>query len=127
MAALAQDCRGHGLPVTADIETGYAGRGGAYRRQPAAGDHPAVLEAGAVGMNIEDSGGEPLTDVDEQCRRRIAGPGDRRRAPACDLFINARTDTYLSGQLSGTAPSRKRCSRAEATSPPAPTESLCPA
>jgi 2-methylisocitrate lyase-like PEP mutase family enzyme len=84
------------LPVTADIEAGYAGQDGAFDDALLEKTITAVLTAGAVGVNIEDSGGETLTDVAEQARRitiirRVAEESGVR------LFINARTDTYLSG------------------------------
>ena len=81
------------VPVTADIEGGYG---------PGPGDVAAtvdaVLDAGAVGVNLEDadhSGGPArLLDVDEQCRRIAAARGvaARRGVP---LVINARTDTFV--------------------------------
>lgn len=78
-------------PVTADIETGYAS-------QPdgVAETIEGVLEAGAVGVNLEDGlpGGHTPRPVEEQADRIAAA---RRAADAADvpLFINARIDTYL--------------------------------
>ncbi|MCP2048593.1 isocitrate lyase/PEP mutase family protein [Paenarthrobacter histidinolovorans] len=97
MAALGRVVGATTLPVTADIETGYGRTDDELR----ATVH-AVLDAGAVGINIEDSGAEPLTDIDEQSRRiaLIRLVADERDIP---LFINARTDTYLSGQFPDTA------------------------
>ncbi|GAA1264175.1 isocitrate lyase/PEP mutase family protein [Arthrobacter pascens] len=98
MAALGRIAAATDLPVTADIETGYAGSNGAFDDALLEQTITAVLAAGAVGVNIEDSGGEPLTDVAEQARRigtvrRVAEEAGVR------LFINARTDTYLSGRF----------------------------
>ena len=59
-----------------------------------------MLDAGAVGINFEDAGDGPLTDVDEQCRR-LTVIRETAATAGVDLFINARTDTYLSGALSG--------------------------
>jgi 2-methylisocitrate lyase-like PEP mutase family enzyme len=80
------------VPVTADIERGYAADASAL------GDRMRdVLRAGVAGINIEDSLLErgDLRAVEDQC--------DRIRAvrQACDengvpVVINARTDTYLS-------------------------------
>ena len=101
-----------GVPVTADIESGYAGTDGAFDdgllRQTVA----AVLEAGAVGVNIEDSGGMRLTPIDEQARRirLVRAAADES---GVHLFINARTDTYLSGQ-SGDSALEETLMRAEA-------------
>ena len=98
MAALGRIAAATDLPVTADIEAGYAGSDGAFDDALLEQTIAAVLAAGAVGVNIEDSGGEPLTDVAEQARRigtvrRVAEEAGVR------LFINARTDTYLSGRF----------------------------
>jgi 2-methylisocitrate lyase-like PEP mutase family enzyme len=101
-----------GVPVTADIESGYAGADGAFDdgllRQTVA----AVLEAGAVGVNIEDSGGMRLTAIDEQARR-IRLVRAAAEESGVHLFINARTDTYLSRQ-SGDSAFEETLMRAEA-------------
>jgi 2-methylisocitrate lyase-like PEP mutase family enzyme len=92
------------VPVSADIESGYAkdaaGVGDTIR---------AVLAAGAVGVNIEDAlydgeGGEgddggvrgPLRPVAEQAER-IAAARAAADAAGVPLFINARIDTVLRG------------------------------
>ena len=75
------------VPVTADVEGGYS-------------DDPAevganvaqVIEAGAVGVNIED-GPAP---VDLTCRK-IAAAREAADRLGLDLFINARCDVYLRG------------------------------
>jgi 2-methylisocitrate lyase-like PEP mutase family enzyme len=84
-----------GVPVSADIESGYA------RDAVGVGDTVrAVLAAGAVAVNIEDAlydtGGEPLRSVDEQAERIAAAraAADREGVP---LFVNARIDTFLRG------------------------------
>lgn len=76
-------------PVTADIEAGY-GSGPEH----VAATARAFLNAGAVGVNLEDTGGGPLRDRRDQAERISAV---RATADAADvpLFINARTDTYL--------------------------------
>ncbi|TSE17568.1 isocitrate lyase/phosphoenolpyruvate mutase family protein [Arthrobacter sp. KBS0703] len=86
------------LPVTADIETGYAGSDRAFDDGLLRQTITAVLEAGAVGVNLEDSGGDPLTAVAEQARR-IGVVRDAAEDFGVALFINARTDTYLSGRF----------------------------
>ena len=96
MAALARIVSATSLPVTADVETGYAGDGGGYDHSRLRDTILAVLDAGAVGINFEDSGDDPLTDVGEQCRR-LSVVRETAQAAGVDLFINARTDTYLSG------------------------------
>ena len=97
ISALARIVAATSLPVTADIETGYAGTGDGFDDGKLRDTVLAVLEAGAVGINFEDSGDGPLAGTSDQCRRlelvrRTAD--DRWRPP----FINARTDTYLSGR-----------------------------
>ena len=84
------------LPVTADIETGYAGGGDSYHHAVLGDTIRAVLDAGAVGVNFEDADDGALTTVDEQCRR-LAVIRETAAAAGVELFINARTDTYLSG------------------------------
>ncbi|MFE5837531.1 isocitrate lyase/phosphoenolpyruvate mutase family protein [Arthrobacter sp. NPDC056493] len=90
------------IPVTADIEAGYAGADGAFDDGRLRQTVAAVLAAGAVGVNIEDSGGASLTAVDEQARRISLVRGIAAEA-GVPLFINARTDTYLSGQSGDSA------------------------
>ncbi len=79
VAAVARVCAAVGVPVTADIESGYG---------DVAGTVAAIAAAGAVGVNIED-GHDPVA---EQCDRLAAArrAGDR-------LFLNARIDTFLFG------------------------------
>ncbi|MFF3884414.1 isocitrate lyase/phosphoenolpyruvate mutase family protein [Streptomyces sp. NPDC001914] len=83
------------VPVSADIESGYAsdatGLGDTVR---------AVLAAGAVGVNIEDAlygeGAGPLRPVAEQAER-VAAVRAAADAAGVPLFVNARIDTYLRG------------------------------
>jgi 2-methylisocitrate lyase-like PEP mutase family enzyme len=84
------------LPVTADIETGYAGGGENYSHALLGETIRAVLDAGAAGVNFEDAEGGELTTVDEQCRR-LTVIRETAATAGVELFINARTDTYLSG------------------------------
>jgi 2-methylisocitrate lyase-like PEP mutase family enzyme len=72
------------VPVTADIVSGFGAT-----PDEVAETVRAVVAAGAVGVNIEDS----VRDVDEQCARYAAA-----RAAAGDaLYLNARIDTYIRG------------------------------
>jgi 2-methylisocitrate lyase-like PEP mutase family enzyme len=77
------------VPVTADIESGYA-------EDPAgvATTVEGVLAAGAAGVNIEDGVPGSLRRIEEQAERISAA---RRAADtaAVPLFVNARVDTYL--------------------------------
>lgn len=94
LAAVAAITAAVGVPVTADIESGYA--------KDAAGVADtvrAVLAAGAVGVNIEDAlygAAEPLRPVAEQAERIAAARG-AADAAGLPLFVNARVDTYLRG------------------------------
>lgn len=92
MAAVARIVRAVDVPVTADIEAGYG-----PTRQDVSDTLEAVLEAGAVGVNIEDrrrDASDPLWSLESQCERLTAA---RRTADRHEpLFtINARTDVFL--------------------------------
>lgn len=82
---------GHDLPVTLDMEGGYAQQPDAL-----APNITRVIEAGAVGINFEDQivGGEGLYSIDDQCAR-IAAVRSAAEQTGVPLFINARTDIYL--------------------------------
>ncbi|GGK27611.1 2-methylisocitrate lyase [Deinococcus malanensis] len=78
------------IPVNADIEAGY-------------GDGPAEVARtvrafaalGVAGLNLEDATGhpdQPLYALEEQVRRLEAA-----REAAGTVYLNARTDTFLSG------------------------------
>jgi len=80
------------VPVSADIEAGYA-------RSPegVAKSVEATLETGAVGVNIEDGTGLPLTplfDVALQIEK-IAAARQIADEHEVHVVINARTDVYL--------------------------------
>jgi 2-methylisocitrate lyase-like PEP mutase family enzyme len=82
------------VPVSADIESGYA-------TDPAgvADTVRAVLAAGAVGVNIEDAlydgeGSGPLRPVAEQAER-IAAAREAADKEGVPMFVNARIDTFL--------------------------------
>ncbi|GAB3571750.1 isocitrate lyase/phosphoenolpyruvate mutase family protein [Arthrobacter alkaliphilus] len=97
MEALARIAKATRLPVTADIETGY-GR----TDEELQATVRAVLDAGAVGINIEDSAEQPLSDISEHSKR-IALIRRTADDAGVRLFINARTDTYWSGEFPDTA------------------------
>lgn len=100
LGALAGIAAAVGVPVSADIESGYAA-------DPAgvADTVREVLAAGAVGVNIEDAlyegealyeGAAPLRTVAGQVER-IAAARAAADAAGVPLFVNARIDTYLRG------------------------------
>jgi 2-methylisocitrate lyase-like PEP mutase family enzyme len=79
------------VPVSADIEAGY---------EDVAATVTAVLQAGAVGVNIEDRRDESgLYEPTEQADRLAAGRAATRGIP---FWINARTDVFLTDP-------RRRC------------------
>jgi 2-methylisocitrate lyase-like PEP mutase family enzyme len=77
-----------GVPVSADLESGY-------------GDNPEdvgrvvarAVELGVVGANLEDAVAGVLFDIDEAVDRLRAA---RAAAPSGTFVLNARTDTYFS-------------------------------
>jgi 2-methylisocitrate lyase-like PEP mutase family enzyme len=87
VAAVAAIARVIRVPLTADVEAGYSA-------EPAAvGDLVArVIDAGAVGINLEDGADPPdLLCAKIEAAKRAA---DRARI---DFFVNARTDVFLKG------------------------------
>ncbi|WIE78131.1 isocitrate lyase/phosphoenolpyruvate mutase family protein [Curtobacterium sp. MCSS17_016] len=87
MDAVARIAASVSVPVTVDIESGYADDAEGVARTV-----DAVLEAGAVGINIEDGRLHPdaLADRIGAARRAAERAGVR-------LFVNARTDVHLAG------------------------------
>jgi 2-methylisocitrate lyase-like PEP mutase family enzyme len=92
LEAVSAICAAVDVPVTADVEAGY-------------GDEPAdaartaelVVDAGAVGMNLEDGSARPeapLVEVERQAAkiRAVLAAGASR---GVRIVINARTDVYL--------------------------------
>jgi 2-methylisocitrate lyase-like PEP mutase family enzyme len=80
------------VPLSADLEAGYGPILKAVRQTA-----EAAVEAGAVGMNLEDGTADrvrPLRDIDDQCERIRAV-----RGTSADLVINARTDVYIKSNL----------------------------
>jgi 2-methylisocitrate lyase-like PEP mutase family enzyme len=85
-------CRAVEVPVTADVESGY-GSG----PEDAAETARAVIEAGAVGVNLEDSTGEPehpLVDL-ALAAAKVAAVREAAGHAGVPLVLNARTDVYL--------------------------------
>lgn len=87
MDAVARIAASVSVPVTVDIESGYADDADGVARTV-----DAVLEAGAVGINIEDGGLHPDALADRIGAARRAA--ERAGVP---LFVNARTDVHLAG------------------------------
>ncbi len=89
-AALARITAAVEVPVTADIEDGYG--------LPADELAARLLEAGAVGCNLEDSdhgpGDAPLVPA-EQFAERVAALRAAATGRGVDLVINARVDVHV--------------------------------
>jgi len=90
------------IPVSLDLERGYAG--GVSELQ---GNIVLALEAGMVGVNLEDTvagsgspGGSRLRDIGEQCDR-IRAVREAATAHGVPLVINARTDALLDARDAG--------------------------
>ena len=92
LQAVARIAAAVNVPVTADVEAGYG-----ERPEDAAQTALAVIESGAVGMNLEDSSGDanyPLVDLRLQLEK-IAAVQQTARAAGVPIVLNARTDVYL--------------------------------
>ena len=80
------------IPVTADVEAGYGNR-----PEDSALTTRGVIEAGAVGMNLEDATDNlehPLLDLSLQLEK-IAAVREAAQAAGVPVVLNARTDVYL--------------------------------
>ena len=80
------------LPVSADVEAGYGGR-----TSDVVETIEAILEAGAIGVNLEDathSRKKPLFDLAIQEDRVHAARSAAKKA-GVPMVINARTDVFL--------------------------------
>jgi 2-methylisocitrate lyase-like PEP mutase family enzyme len=91
-AAVARIAGSVNVPVTADLESGY--------RLSSETLVESLLEAGAVGLNVEDSvhgvDGEGIAHPDQHAERlgAIKAAG---RAAGVDVVLNARVDSFLHG------------------------------
>ncbi|HLB89490.1 MAG TPA: isocitrate lyase/phosphoenolpyruvate mutase family protein [Terriglobales bacterium] len=80
------------VPVTADMEAGYGDR-----PEDAARTARGVMEAGAVGMNLEDGTDDrrhPLMDLPLQVEK-VAAVREAARTAGLPIVLNARTDVFL--------------------------------
>jgi 2-methylisocitrate lyase-like PEP mutase family enzyme len=81
------------IPVTADIESGYASDLKELRNSI-----NRIIDTGVSGINIEDSAGtEGLIRKAEEQSERIAIVREVSEEKGLHLFINARIDCFLSG------------------------------
>ncbi|MHB8485118.1 MAG: isocitrate lyase/PEP mutase family protein [Candidatus Acidiferrales bacterium] len=92
LEVVARIVRAVSVPVSADMEAGYG-----KTPEEMAATARAVVEAGAVGLNLEDAVGEgsgELFEVPLQTEKIRAMTGAAKKM-GIDLVLNARTDIYL--------------------------------
>ncbi|WP_457031714.1 isocitrate lyase/PEP mutase family protein [Kitasatospora sp. P5_F3] len=93
VAAVARIVDAVELPVTADIEAGYG-----LAPEDVAATITAVIGAGVVGVNLEDSKPDySLFTAEEQAARIRAARQAAEQAGLPELVINLRTDVFLFG------------------------------
>ena len=103
LATISEIARVISVPLTADIEGGYTDDLEALGRTVA-----RVIDAGAVGINLEDG----VRDPELQVRKLEAARQAADRA-GVKLFINARVDVYLRRLAEGEAAIGETLRRAE--------------
>jgi 2-methylisocitrate lyase-like PEP mutase family enzyme len=98
------------VPVTADIEAGYA-----EGPEDVAKNMREIMEAGAVGINLEDNPKEGgyLYDTDFQCAR-IRAVREMASREGIPLVINARTDVYITDKIASEQKYAETVARARA-------------
>ena len=92
LARVARIARAVRVPVTADVEAGYG-----HRPEDAAETARGVIEAGAIGMNLEDGTDDlqhPVADLSLQLEK-IRAMREVALKSSVLLVLNARTDIYL--------------------------------
>jgi len=92
LEVVARMARAVHVPVTADMEAGYG-----ITPEDLADTARAVVEAGAVGLNLEDVTGEnPRSPVDTALQvAKIRKVCETSASLGVPLVVNARTDVYL--------------------------------
>ena len=103
LATIAEISRVITEPLTADIEGGYSDDLDSLSRTVA-----GVIDAGAVGINLEDGVRPP-----ELQAHKIAAARRAADQAGVKLFINARADVYLRGLAEGEAALAETLRRAE--------------
>ena len=92
IAAIAAIAAAVRVPVTADVESGYGSK-----PEHAARIAREVIQAGAVGMNLEDAthdGEKPLIELSLQLEK-IKAVRETAQREGVPIVLNARTDVYL--------------------------------
>ncbi len=94
MARVGRIARAVRIPVSADVEAGYGSR-----PEDAAKTTRELIQAGAIGMNLEDTGGDPnqpLLDI-SLAVEKIKAAREAAMQLRVPVVVNARTDVYLLG------------------------------
>jgi 2-methylisocitrate lyase-like PEP mutase family enzyme len=92
IARIGRIARAVKVPLSADIESGYGSTPGA-----AAKTTRELIQAGAIGMNLEDASGDPahpLLDL-ELAVEKIKASQEAAMQAGVPIVVNARTDVYL--------------------------------
>ena len=89
VSATARIARAVDVPVTADMEAGYGAT-----PEEVANTVRAAIDAGAVGINLEDSSQHALRDM-APATERIRAAREAASASGVPIVLNARVDTYL--------------------------------
>ncbi|MCX7589000.1 isocitrate lyase/PEP mutase family protein [Phenylobacterium sp. 58.2.17] len=103
LAAIGEIARVLKVPLTADIEGGYSDDLEALSETVR-----GVIDAGAVGINLEDGVRDPALQA-----RKIEAVRKAADQAGAGLFVNARTDVYLRGLAQGEAALAETLRRAE--------------
>jgi len=90
LTAIREIIRVVAIPVTVDVEGGYSEDPDAVARYIS-----DIIEAGAIGVNIEDGASPP-----DLFAAKVTAVRALTRKTGVDFFINARTDVYLRGLAS---------------------------
>ena len=92
MARIARITRAVHVPVSADIESGYGST-----PEDAARTTRELIEAGVIGMNLEDASGradQPLSSL-ELALEKIKAARETSLQMQAQIVVNARTDVFL--------------------------------
>jgi 2-methylisocitrate lyase-like PEP mutase family enzyme len=92
MARIARIARAVHVPVTADVESGYGST-----PEHVAKTTRELIQAGVVGMNLEDASGrrdQPLSSL-ELAVEKIRAAREAAVQMQAQIVVNARTDVYL--------------------------------
>ncbi len=97
------------LPLTVDVERGYSNK-----TEDILKNIELIIEAGAVGINIEDGNpSENRVDTDKEFEEKLRAISELREKLKIPFFINARTDIYLLNISSPSAMFEETIKRAE--------------